>query len=189
MRGTRCEGDAAKVDHGIIPAYAGNTIRPHWGSGVTRDHPRVCGEHGISSNNAVLGTGSSPRMRGTPVKDGRQIDGAGIIPAYAGNTFLSKLAAVGLRDHPRVCGEHDSSSPVRCRTLGSSPRMRGTLVCDARHRLHDGIIPAYAGNTYAATSAGVACWDHPRVCGEHSFTDIEDMGYTGSSPRMRGTLK
>ena len=31
----------------------------------------------------------------------------GIIPAYAGNTIAKAILSDTLRDHPRVCGEHD----------------------------------------------------------------------------------
>ena len=30
----------------------------------------------------------------------------GIIPAYAGNTIVDAAIAPGVRDHPRICGEH-----------------------------------------------------------------------------------
>ena len=50
-----------------------------------------------------------------------------------------------------------------------------------------GIIPAYAGNTFAhLRTAGVA-GDHPRVCGEHVRRVRYPHGRRGSSPRMRGT--
>ena len=47
-------------------------------------------------------------MRGTRVN--AELDHAmgGITPAYAGNTLLSLLSGVSLKDHPRVCGEHQS---------------------------------------------------------------------------------
>ena len=85
MRGTRVQQFASTLQHGIIPAYAGNTrsrtlrlwlrgIIPAY-AGNTRialfrfrktwDHPRVCGEHfdiGVAELDIV---GSSPRMRGT----------------------------------------------------------------------------------------------------------------------------
>ena len=31
--------------HGIIPAYAGNTLLYQFGQHGSGDHPRVCGEH------------------------------------------------------------------------------------------------------------------------------------------------
>ena len=51
---------------------------------------------------------------------------------------------------------------------GSSPRMRGTLVEDFHELVAEGIIPAYAGNTWFSFPRGDAS--------------------SGSSPRMRGTL-
>ena len=91
----------------------------------------------------------------------------GIIPAYAGSTLRYSIEKGGLRDHPRVCGEHCSRNrPIRS-TRGSSPRMRGArfgLVVDPVQR---GIIPAYAGSTQIAPGQAVEEKDHPRVCGEH----------------------
>ena len=86
MRGTPscCTGNM--VTMGIIPAYAGNTKSEPTRIIPSRDHPRVCGEHGFQVLFAGFDQGSSPRMRGTlrlvahPAHDG------GIIPAYAGNT-------------------------------------------------------------------------------------------------------
>ena len=123
---------------GIIPAYAGNTLQ-------RVDYHHIDGIIPAYAGNTLLWwLGFRPW---------------GIIPAYAGNTFLSKLSAVGLRDHPRVCGEHgdfaryashanesqaDSSGTA---SRGSSPRMRGTLHLSIDFRHVAGIIPAYAGNT------------------------------------------
>ena len=71
---------------------------------------------------------------------------AGIIPAYAGNTYSTVNVHVAEWDHPRVCGEHHDTMIARITPLdhprvcgehcvgavrvdcaaGSSPRMRGT---------------------------------------------------------------
>ncbi len=151
------------------------------------DHPRVCGEHvsvlfsdfGMKGSSRVCGEhlellvkigyqlGSSPRMRGTHANRLERCRILGIIPAYAGNTVAIQVQPVVVGDHPRVCGEHVSSSPQRRTPPGSSPRMRGTRGGTQCARISIGIIPAYAGNTLWQ------CWrcgwsgDHPRVCGEH----------------------
>ena len=91
--------------------------------------------------------GSSPRMRGTRLKGSYHMPTFGIIPAYAGNTCPKLAASMLHRDHPRVCGEHTASTQVLRRSLGSSPRMRGTLLRVRAERQSTGIIPAYAGNT------------------------------------------
>ena len=166
---------------GIIPAYAGNTSvqerRPVEGG----DHPRVCGEHiyPLSVRNGWQGssprmrgtprlprpvergtgiipapfgsTGSSPRMRGTLHVTGGDAWLLGIIPAYAGNTATGEYPSAGIRDHPRVCGEHFDVGVAQLDIVGSSPRMRGTRH-GWRGDIHAiGIIPAYAGNTHMVT--------------------------------------
>ena len=73
---------------GIIPAYAGNTNAFHEMLELCRDHPRVCGEHSSGIGMMRYGTGSSPRMRGTLMHHAQGFTTAGIIPAYAGNTFV-----------------------------------------------------------------------------------------------------
>ncbi|EEP20772.1 hypothetical protein BIFANG_03342 [Bifidobacterium angulatum DSM 20098 = JCM 7096] len=66
VRGTPSVAMRSRVAAGIIPACAGNTssvantVRP------ARDHPRVCGEHGLCLAWAAAAEGSSPRVRGTP---------------------------------------------------------------------------------------------------------------------------
>ena len=92
----------------------------------------------------------------------------GIIPAYAGNTEVTIKRFTPLRDHPRVCGEHDSTMIGIVKVVGSSPRMRGTPHVQLDIELGGGIIPAYAGNTYKSLLFLPVPWDHPRVCGEHS---------------------
>ena len=188
MRGTHMFGIGGAGGKGIIPAYAGNTcpaIRKH---SPTRDHPRVCGEHALSTVLSTSSAGSSPRMRGTP-KTAVFYDGsAGIIPAYAGNTSGYPSARPYARDHPRVCGEHLISCTFPRNASGSSPRMRGTRRFRKASTPNNGIIPAYAGNTNSKQIKPPQYKDHPRVCGEHRRPVCQTIPAVGSSPRMRGTL-
>ena len=89
-------------------------------------------------------------MRGTRLALAVQIDGLGIIPAYAGNTLKDTERYTVERDHPRVCGEHALIHHVEREGQGSSPRMRGTRIRARNRRQRMGIIPAYAGNTRSA---------------------------------------
>ncbi len=50
-------------------------------------------------------------------------------------------------------------------------------------------IPAYAGNTVSPDPLMTLRAVHPRVCGEHSWFSVLAVITTGSSPRMRGTLR
>jgi len=70
---------------------------------------------------------------------------------------------------------------------GSSPRVRGTPLCEASsHNCHR-FIPARAGNTrnYRTDTADPAV--HPRACGEHISIATLNAAKDGSSPRVRGT--
>ena len=147
----------------------------------------MCGEHAASGAGYVPNTGSSPRVRGTPVVVPSVSVRFGIIPACAGNTQGRIGVNVAVRDHPRVCGEHETNTAKGRRFKGSSPRVRGTQVEGGMLVQPVGIIPACAGNTRCPAARRALSRDHPRVCGEHSrWTDPEE-GTVESSPRVRGT--
>ena len=187
MRGTREYSRIGIRLIGIIPAYAGNTARAWATRARGGDHPRVCGEHFASLRIRRTIAGSSPRMRGTLSKRFPHSSTSGIIPAYAGNTSRPPTTVAEAWDHPRVCGEHSVWPSRYLIRVGSSPRMRGTLVLVGLCWLCLGIIPAYAGNTIHCMRASGNCWDHPRVCGEHIGLRHLIRYQPGSSPRMRGT--
>ena len=126
-------------------------------------------------------------MRGTRARQDRQQARPGIIPAYAGNTSRRIRSSFVRWDHPRVCGEHTLPARKESSSPGSSPRMRGTQRIHVDFPLAEGIIPAYAGNTFGHSVGFTGNWDHPRVCGEHSCMTGESASSGGSSPRMRGT--
>ena len=48
------------------------------------------------------------------------------------------------------------------------------------------ITPAYAGKGCARELLLIVSRDHPRVCGERTFTVRNVEGVEGSPPRMRG---
>ena len=147
MRGTRIVSVSRPDKPGIIPAYAGNTVRLMRDRPNGRDHPRVCGEHRLPHRHPGPSRGSSPRMRGTHLQEHEREIRPGIIPAYAGNTRTTIRRPSDTRDHPRVCGEHCIVTMMESLATGSSPRMRGTPWLIPNLRITEGIIPAYAGNT------------------------------------------
>ena len=76
------------VQHGIIPALAGNTPALTRSRSPPWDHPRACGEHLFHCFGIVVHIGSSPRLRGTHSRVQILTILAGIIPALAGNTAM-----------------------------------------------------------------------------------------------------
>ena len=167
------------VNHrvGIIPAYAGSTSPTRRRAAAARDHPRVCGEHITNQATCGSGQGSSPRMRGAPLALCGRREGDGIIPAYAGSTDGHGFVWAARRDHPRVCGEHPTATVSECVERGSSPRMRGALLGELGGHVAARIIPAYAGSTRPPVRRWLRCGDHPRVCGEHSFSSFSQLSW------------
>ena len=131
--------------------------------------------------------GSSPRMRGTRRYRWR-LDWSGrIIPAHAGNSPPCGRRLPQRSDHPRACGELVQKPGDLRMKVGSSPRMRGTLVEKTKGSQCYRIIPAHAGNSLIVLHLFFAVADHPRACGELTLNMVPVVGPLGSSPRMRGT--
>ncbi len=189
LRGTRSTPIARCSTPGIIPAPAGNTRRRCARCSFPPDHPRACGEHWTLVPNFNLISGSSPRPRGTRRHRADLRLGTRIIPAPAGNTHAISRRASPTADHPRACGEHRILGAFEVVGNGSSPRLRGTLPLTEAIAVFRRIIPAPAGNTMRRGYGARGQPDHPRACGEHFSLDGIDQDGTGSSPRLRGTLR
>ena len=171
----------------FIPACAGNTKLCAFREGIETVHPRVCGEHVSGSLFRKSANGSSPRVRGTRLRC-RVVRGlTRFIPACAGNTITIPHPETEHPVHPRVCGEHGIGQFGVGLDVGSSPRVRGTLIwLSIKFHLFR-FIPACAGNTRHRPPATQQYPVHPRVCGEHTIIDVWLGSPYGSSPRVRGT--
>ncbi len=89
----------------FIPARAGNRGRGAAGHRRRPVHPRACGEQITPIMGEVTSVGSSPRVRGTGVRLGRQGFVGRFIPARAGNSGATDRSAHRSAVHPRACGE------------------------------------------------------------------------------------
>ena len=112
----------------FIPACAGNASSPASSAGRRPVHPRVCGERGGEFFLRRAEGGSSPRVRGTPYRISSLPPPARFIPACAGNAGRRGTPASSMPVHPRVCGERSRIHALNGSTIGSSPRVRGTLL-------------------------------------------------------------
>ena len=90
----------------IIPAYAGSTGVRRSHPAHLQDHPRIRGEHSLSTSSTLTGAGSSPHTRGARISHRRHFRPVRIIPAYAGSTSIAECSTIARRDHPRIRGEH-----------------------------------------------------------------------------------
>ena len=125
-------------------------------------------------------------MRGKGGRTGSSGRYTGITPACAGKSWLRKRAPSTVWDHPRVCGEKFALPVNAILKPGSPPRVRGKgqgfQVC----KVARGITPAYAGKSQYRSVLHNPTQDHPRVCGEKSFSWMWAIASRGSPPRVRG---
>ena len=130
----------------FIPASAGNASpRPAQQRAVSV-HPRECGERQPSTSSTARSVGSSPRVRGTHLYYGLCVGICRFIPASAGNAGPEASIRTGLTVHPRECGERLHLGRQSPASVGSSPRVRGTLVVSLAAPVGGRFIPASAGN-------------------------------------------
>ncbi len=133
--------------------------------------------------------GSSPRVRGAVGNHRLVVVLHGIIPARAGGSKAVRAVGFLEGDHPRACGEQRLISVAVLSLSGSSPRVRGAVgVVDMLSDV-TGIIPARAGSSFFFCSGSVPSRDHPRACGEQNNGTKSYLGFSGSSPRVRGAVQ
>ena len=138
---------SAAKNAGLIPACAGKTQPGSPKPAGQRAHPRVCGENGPVPAPRVEVGGSSPRVRGKPLRSNPRLVVKGLIPACAGKTSFDPKVMWGMSAHPRVCGENSKQRFLRHGHAGSSPRVRGKLILKRSKSQSRRLIPACAGKT------------------------------------------
>ena len=189
VRGALVQDFLQGLSTGIIPACAGSTTGVAASAKVTRDHPRMCGEHGRLATMPCRSPGSSPHVRGAQRLERQSCSLSGIIPACAGSTSWETLRRSSIRDHPRMCGEHSVKHNAKGNDQGSSPHVRGARRRQQDHPGSQGIIPACAGSTSRPPDLHTVPRDHPRMCGEHPLVTSSASPSAGSSPHVRGARR
>jgi len=109
--------------------------------------------------------GRSPRTRGRRRIRNSAMHPAGSIPAYAGETRVTKVSAVEQRVDPRVRGGDSKRPSPHTSRRGRSPRTRGRRPSPRPPTAWWRSIPAYAGETRARQAHGGDCRVDPRVRG------------------------
>ena len=112
--------------------------------------------------------GSSPRGRGKLWGRAEEPHLRGLIPAWAGKTYMREYQETYKRAHPRVGGENLTGGWGSDTMVGSSPRGRGKLDIFTLSHLLRRLIPAWAGKTFIVNSETDHGAAHPRVGGENS---------------------
>ncbi len=142
----------------------------------------------MSSLPRCRGSGSSPRVWGTPVHSHKLRSLSGLIPTGVGNTSRTCSASRKERAHPHGCGEHTDYRRRIVYAGGSSPRVWGTPNPCQSSGERTGLIPTGVGNTTVIGRRSALRAAHPHGCGEHVTSDDDAGRPGGSSPRVWGTL-
>ncbi len=116
----------------IIPACAGNATYSETPDSPHPDHPRMRGERSRAPGAQLRSPGSSPHARGTLARAGRSTSISRIIPACAGNAYVSPFRGRTSTDHPRMRGERSNVRASLFVAAGSSPHARGTRQSRSR---------------------------------------------------------
>ena len=136
-----------QVLEGITPAFAGSTDKLNYPTNISKDHPRLRGEHPYQTFQFQPFQGSPPPSRGARISKSIHSISARITPAFAGSTLTVRSVLPLSEDHPRLRGEHIGSAPPVSRKAGSPPPSRGARTDRPLDLLRVRITPAFAGST------------------------------------------
>ena len=183
-------GRHARLDEllrgGLIPARAGRTLQGRGSPRCNWAHPRSRGADPWSNVGDKRGVGSSPLARGGLMLGVLMTHAPGLIPARAGRTSSSIASSMSARAHPRSRGADPLHSAADETQPGSSPLARGGPPSSISDMLEDGLIPARAGRTSAASTREACGRAHPRSRGADSHGIALSAFRAGSSPLARG---
>ena len=166
MRGKAKHTHAFQFRHRITPACAGKRLCLTCVLAILWDHPRMCGEKGLSTFWSRNHSGSPPRMRGKGICFRLEKRPRGITPACAGKSKCRLVSCGHIWDHPRMCGEKLFAFLVFCPNIGSPPHVRGKEGKEYLQETESRITPACAGKRLYHSPSSIRARDHPRMCGE-----------------------
>ena len=126
-------------------------------------------------------------MRGTAPGRACPRTEARFSPAHAGNSAITHLPSRSRPVQPRACGEQSQPTDRTNYSIGSAPRMRGTVRQRAIRRDDVRFSPAHAGNSCGSINRRTHPSVQPRACGEQATVATVMRPSAGSAPRMRGT--
>ena len=176
-----------ELQAGSSPRLWGTRVQTIGGHVVLLVHPHACGEHAIVSHKTRSKGGSSPRLWGTLWEKAPQEIEKRFIPTPVGNTKARSPQSRRLAVHPHACGEHRRRAATLWGSIGSSPRLWGTLMEPIKHGNRERFIPTPVGNTIGRHLVGSQSSVHPHACGEHAIPKVDALRTGGSSPRLWGT--
>ena len=186
MRGNQRSAGADAGASGSIPACAGEPWTTARTTASRRVYPRVCGGTAAAPTGPDQNEGLSPRVRGNPVRSGRDLELPRSIPACAGEPSWCRKITTRRKVYPRVCGGTCVQPGMTSSSSGLSPRVRGNQGQRLDAPADRGSIPACAGEPGIPMPPATRKQVYPRVCGGTPTIAPSRCGSSGLSPRVRG---
>ena len=153
----------------FIPACAGNAANARFMAlAVVGSSPRVRGTP-LRRSPTLARYGSSPRVRGTRADD--LATSRRFIPACAGNARC-QASVPGITVHPRVCGERDRGHSALRLDRRFIPACAGNAVRQPSTTSSVRFIPACAGNAFRADPFGRRIRFIP-ACAGNASNDVD----------------
>ena len=152
----------------------------------TRVYPRVCGGTSSHHRSSRGRWGLSPRVRGNPADDDKQMIIERSIPACAGEPGMMSSCSDTSRVYPRVCGGTVGGFGFAIYAWGLSPRVRGNHDDTLEVIYQQRSIPACAGEPTPERAGVRPMRVYPRVCGGTGGQEMTGIAEQGLSPRVRG---
>ena len=109
----------------IIPTRVGTSIPITIMTLIIGDHPHACGDKVHKYRQLTDFRGSSPRVWGQDINNGKRTKCARIIPTRVGTRTSQTHFRTPLKDHPHACGDKCLGNLLYIAFLGSSPRVWG----------------------------------------------------------------
>ena len=170
----------------IIPTGVGKRATLPPGCPPTTDHPHGCGEKRTARYTPPWYPGSSPRVWGKEIINGKEYASVWIIPTGVGKRGRQARSPRGGSDHPHGCGEKNRKALNSEDPSGSSPRVWGKGVPSFPTSGPPRIIPTGVGKRGCAIDLWCSGSDHPHGCGEKKENQFFHEYVSGSSPRVWG---
>ena len=168
--------------------HTGNTVPRPYVINCHAAHPRAYGEYVLCGVGGEVVLGSSPCIRGIPLRHPATDRGARLIPVHTGNTFFLQVPFTLHPAHPRAYGEYTTGiTGIDCHA-GSSPCIRGIPAMNQAAEGAVRLIPVHTGNTGIPVQSPKPPTAHPRAYGEYPTRKHTSATLRGSSPCIRGIL-
>jgi len=188
-RGSPTQIGGVRREIGPIPADAGEPAFRGAGRLRAGAYPRGRGGALRQGADGELGTGLSPRTRGSRSVPAVEQHVLGPIPADAGEPHSSLPVGGCRRAYPRGRGGAKQGRVIIDEAAGLSPRTRGSPQLPVRSAARGGPIPADAGEPCPSCPSCCPARAYPRGRGGACSPGQPTASTTGLSPRTRGSRR